>query len=143
MTSVSKNVYIDKVDDIEDKYKDTYHSTTNMKPVDLNETHILTLVKKLKIKILNLKLLILTEYQNIKILLQKATLQTGLKKFLSLKTLKTLWRGHMLLMILKEKKLYVVIIVINLMLTTCKNLLWKTYIKIAIPTFDMLVKVSI
>ena len=43
MTSVSKNVYIDKVDDIEDKYKDTYHSTTNMKPVDLNETHILTL----------------------------------------------------------------------------------------------------
>ena len=114
MTSVSKNVYIDKVDDIEDKYKDTYHSTTNMKPVDLNETHILTLVKKLKIKILNLKLLILTEYQNIKILLQKATLQIGLKKFLSLKTLKTLWRGHMLLMILKEKKLYVVIIVINL-----------------------------
>ena len=112
MTSVSKNVYIDKVDEIVNKYKDIYHSTTKMKPVDLNETHILTLVNKLIIKILNLKLLILIEYQNIKILLQKATLQIGLKKILWLKKLKILWRGHMLLMILKEKKLYVIIIII-------------------------------
>ena len=82
MTSVSKNVYIDKVDEIVNKYTDTYHSTTKMKPVDLNETHILTLVKKLIIKSLNLKLLILIEYQNIKILLQKAALQIGLKTIL-------------------------------------------------------------
>ena len=27
MTSISKNVYIDKLDDIVDKYNNTYHST--------------------------------------------------------------------------------------------------------------------
>ena len=35
MTSVSKNVYIDKLDDIVNKYNNTYHSTIKMKPVDV------------------------------------------------------------------------------------------------------------
>ena len=40
MTSVSKNVCIDKLSDIADKYN-TYHSTTKMKPVDIkSSTHI-------------------------------------------------------------------------------------------------------
>ena len=56
-------------------------------------------------KILNLKLVILLEYQNIKIVLQKVTLQIVLKKFLRLKKLKILCRGHILLMILMDKKL--------------------------------------
>ena len=47
-----------------------------------NKTHMLTLVKKLIIKILNLKLPILLEYHNIKVFLQKVTLQINLKKFL-------------------------------------------------------------
>ena len=34
MTSVSKNVYIDKLDDVVNKYNNTYHSTIKMKPVD-------------------------------------------------------------------------------------------------------------
>ena len=34
MTSISKNVYIDKLDDIADTYNNTYHSTIKMKPVD-------------------------------------------------------------------------------------------------------------
>ena len=33
MTSISKNVYIDKLDDIVNKYSNTYHSTIKMKPV--------------------------------------------------------------------------------------------------------------
>ena len=45
------------------------------------------------------------EYQNIKLFLQKVTLQISLKKFLWLKRLKILCLGHMLLMILMEKKL--------------------------------------
>ena len=36
MTSVSKNVYIDKLGDIVNKYNNTYHSTIKMKPVDVN-----------------------------------------------------------------------------------------------------------
>ena len=42
----------------------------------------MAVVKKLMIKILNLKLVILLEYQNIKIFLQKIKLQIGLRKFL-------------------------------------------------------------
>ena len=44
--------------------------------------HILTLVKKLIVKTLNLKLMILLEYQNIKLVLQMVTLQIGKKKIL-------------------------------------------------------------
>ena len=35
MTSVSKNVYIVKLDPIVNKYNNTYHSTSKMKPVDV------------------------------------------------------------------------------------------------------------
>ena len=35
MTSVSKNVYIDKLDDIVGEYNNTYHRTIKMKPVDV------------------------------------------------------------------------------------------------------------
>ena len=58
-----------------------------------NQTHILTLVKKLIMKILSLKLVILLEYQNIKLFLQKVTLKSGLKMFLWLKDFKVLNRG--------------------------------------------------
>ena len=37
MTSVPKNVYIDKLDDIVNKYN-TYHSTIKMKPVDVKSS---------------------------------------------------------------------------------------------------------
>ena len=35
ITSISKNVYIDKLDDIVNKYNNTYHSTIKMRPVDV------------------------------------------------------------------------------------------------------------
>ena len=71
---------------------------------------LLALVRGLVIKILNLKLVILLEYWNIKILLKKVTLQSGRKKMLWLKTL---------LMIFIKKKLLEVF--------TKKN--WKKKIK--------------
>ena len=79
---------IDKLDDKVNKYKNTYCSTNKMKPVDVKSSTyivtyiVITIVKKLMIKILNLKLMILLEYQNIKTFLQKTMLQIGLKKFL-------------------------------------------------------------
>ena len=36
MTSVSKIMYIDKLDDIVNKYNNTYHSTIKMKHVDVS-----------------------------------------------------------------------------------------------------------
>ena len=35
MTSISKNVYIDKLDDIVNEYNNTCHRKTKMKPVDV------------------------------------------------------------------------------------------------------------
>ena len=41
MTSVSKNVYIDKLDDIVNECNNTHHRTINMKPIDVkNNTYI-------------------------------------------------------------------------------------------------------
>ena len=37
MTSVSKNVYIDKLDDIVGEYNNTFHRTIKMKPVDVRD----------------------------------------------------------------------------------------------------------
>ena len=72
-TSISKTVYIDKLDDIVNKFNNTYHSTIKTKPVDVKpSTHILILVKQLMMKILDLKLVKLLEYQNLKTFLQKA-----------------------------------------------------------------------
>ena len=56
-------------------------------------------------KIINLKLVIQLEYQNIKRFLQKTIFQIDLKKFLLLQKLKILFHGHMLLVTLKVKQL--------------------------------------
>ena len=94
------NVYIDKSDDIVNRYYHIYHSTIKMKPVDVKSNTYIDSIKELTIEILNLKLVILLEYQNI---LQKAIFQIGLKRFLSLKRLKTLCRGHLLLVFKRRR----------------------------------------
>ena len=79
--SVSKNVYIDKLYDLVNKYNNTYHGTIKMKPVDVKSNTYIDSSKESNNKD-PLKLVILLEYQKIKIYLQKVTLQIGLKKFL-------------------------------------------------------------
>ena len=37
MTSISKNVYIDKLDDIVNEYNNAYHTTIKMKPIDVKD----------------------------------------------------------------------------------------------------------
>ena len=59
MTSIPKNVFIGKLDDIVNEYNNTYHGTIKIKSVDVKDNHILTLLKKLMIKILNLMLVIM------------------------------------------------------------------------------------
>ena len=58
MTSISKTVYIDKLDDIVDKYNNTYHSTIKMKPIDVKGNTYINTDKEVNDKILNLKLAI-------------------------------------------------------------------------------------
>ena len=46
MTSISKNVYYDKLDDIVDKYNNTYHTEIKMKPIDVKDNTYINTRKK-------------------------------------------------------------------------------------------------
>ena len=50
MTSVSKNVYIDKLDDIVSKYNNTYHRAIKMKPVDVKDNTYIDFKKEVNDK---------------------------------------------------------------------------------------------
>ena len=50
MTSISKNVYTDKLDDIVNKYNNTYHSTFKMKPVDVKSNTYINSSKEINDK---------------------------------------------------------------------------------------------
>ena len=45
MTSISKNVYIDKLDDTENEYNNTKHITTKMKSIDVKDNTYLNFGK--------------------------------------------------------------------------------------------------
>ena len=45
MTSISKNVYIDKLDDIVNGYNNTYHRTIKRKPTDVKDNTYINIGK--------------------------------------------------------------------------------------------------
>ena len=47
MASISKNLYIDKLDDIVDEYNKTYHRTTKMKPIDVKDNTYINIDKEI------------------------------------------------------------------------------------------------
>ena len=55
MTAISKNVYIDKLDDIVSEYNNTYHTTIKMKPVDVKDNTYIDFKKEVNDKDLNFK----------------------------------------------------------------------------------------
>ena len=50
MTSISKNVYIDKLDDIVDECNNTYHTTIKMKPIDVKDNTYINTSKEINNK---------------------------------------------------------------------------------------------
>ena len=50
MTSISKNVYIDKLDGIVNGYNNTYHTTIKMKPIDVKDNTDINTDKKINNK---------------------------------------------------------------------------------------------
>ena len=50
MTSISKNVYINKLDDIVKKYNNTYHTSIKMKPVDVKDNTYIDFKKEVNDK---------------------------------------------------------------------------------------------
>ena len=71
MTSVSKNVYIDKLDDIVGEYNTTYHRTITMKPVDVKDNTYIDFEKEINNKDSKFKLVMMSEFLNTKIFLLK------------------------------------------------------------------------
>ena len=48
MTSISKNVYIDNLDDVVGEYNNAYHRTIKMKPVDVEDNTYINFKKEAK-----------------------------------------------------------------------------------------------
>ena len=94
MTSISKVVKIDTLNGLVDKYKDTHHKTSKMKPINVKLSIYIDFDVDIIIKIPNLKLVIMYKYRNIRTFLQGPTCQIGQKKILLLANLKILHRGH-------------------------------------------------
>ena len=102
MTSISKNVYINKLDDTVNTYNKTHHRTIKMKPVDTKSNTYINSSKKFKDKDTKFKVTGIVRI----LFWQKTMFQIGLKKFSWLKRLQTLCHEHMFLVILIEKKLF-------------------------------------
>ena len=82
ITSISKNVYIDKLDDVVNESNNTYHRTIKIKPVDVKDNTYIDSSKEVNDKDPKFKVGDHVKFQNTKAFLLKDTLQTGLKKFL-------------------------------------------------------------
>ena len=67
MTSVLKNVYINKLDDIVNKYNNTYHSTIKMKPVDVKSNTYIDSNKEIDEKYPKFKIdtVIISKFKNV------------------------------------------------------------------------------
>ena len=68
MTSISKNVYINKLDDIVNEYNNTYNTTIKMKPMDVKDNTYINASKKIYYKDPKFKVgdrVRISKYQNI------------------------------------------------------------------------------
>ena len=120
ITSVPKNVYIDKLDDIVKDYNNTYHKSIKIKPVDVKDNTYINFKKEVRDK--NPKFKVgdharISKYKNI---FAKRYMPNWSEEIFIIKKLKILYHGHMLLMILMVKKLFVHVMKMN-----CKRLIKK------------------
>ena len=99
VTSISKNVFIDELDDIINKYNNTCHNKIKMKPVDVKLNTYIDSSKEINNKDPKFKI------DDIVKISKHKMFQNHLKKLLCLKKLETLCLGHLLLVILKTKNL--------------------------------------
>ena len=68
MTSISKNVYINKLDDVVDEYNNAYHTTIKMKPIDVKDNTYINTDKEIDNKDPKLKVgdrVRISKYKNI------------------------------------------------------------------------------
>ena len=62
MTAISKSVYFDVLNDIVNKYNNSFHITIKIKPIDVTDDSYAEYNEDSNKKILNLKLMIMLEF---------------------------------------------------------------------------------
>ena len=103
--AVSKNVYIDKLDDIINECNNTYNRTIKMNLIKVKDDTYIDSIKDVNDKDPKFKVgdhVRISKYKNI---FAKGYTPNRTKEVLRLKKLKILFHGHMLLMISMVKKL--------------------------------------
>ena len=106
MTSISKNVYIDKLGDTVKKYNNTYHATSKMTPVDVKDNTYIDFKKEVNDKDHKIKV-----GDHVRILKYKNIFAKGYKPnwpeeiFMNKKVKNTVSWTYMFLMISMVKKL--------------------------------------
>ena len=105
MTSISKSMYTDKLDDIMNKYNNTYNSTIKMKSVDAKSNYYINSNKEINDEDPKFKIGDFVKISKYKNIFAKGYLPNWSEEAFVIKKLKTLCRGHMLLVILKGKAL--------------------------------------
>ena len=135
MISISKNIYIDKLDDIVNKYNNAYHSTIKKKPVDTeNNTYIdfKNYVNDVDPKFKVGDHVRISKYKNI---FAKGYMPNWSEEVLLIMKLKILFHGHTLLMISTVMKLLEFFMKKNCRKQINKNLELKKYSKERVITF--------
>ena len=107
MTSISKNVYIDKLDDIVDEYNNTYHKTIKMKPIDVKDNTYIDFEKEVNDKDPKFKVGDYVRISKYKNTFAKGYTPNWSEEIFVINRIKIQYHGHMLLMILMLKKLLV------------------------------------
>ena len=82
MTAVSKNVYVDKLDDAVNEYNNTYHRTIKMRPIKIKDNTYFDYIKEVNSKDPKFKVDEHVRISKYKTFLLKDILQIGQKKFL-------------------------------------------------------------
>ena len=105
MTSISKNVYIEKLDDIVNKYNNTYHSAIKMKPIDVKSNTYINSSKDINDKDPKFKICDIVRISKYKNIFAKVYVPNWRGEVFVIKKVKNTVRGHMLLVTLKVEKL--------------------------------------
>ena len=89
-TSISKNVYIDKLDDIVNKYNTAYHSTTKMNSVDVKSNTCIDSSEEIHEQDLKFNISYIFRIQNYKNIFAKAYTPNSSEGFVNKKDKNTL-----------------------------------------------------
>ena len=105
MALISQNVYIDRLDDLVNKYSNTCHSTIKMKPADVKPSEYIDSSKEINYQDPKFEIGDIFRISKYKNTFAKGYVSNWCEEVLWWKMLKMLFPGHILLVILQVKKL--------------------------------------